>query len=78
MRKTEAKTEAKSTTTVESKETHRHYWVIEAARGPISRGVCKFCGAVKEFHNSWPYFPAGKTTERVPEEVAGGRSESEE
>lgn len=23
----------------------RHYWMIEDARGPASRGVCKFCGA---------------------------------
>ena len=28
-----------------------HYWVIEAASGPTSRGVCKLCGAVKEFKN---------------------------
>jgi hypothetical protein len=32
----------------------RHYWVIEDAGGPTSRGVCKFCGAEKEFLNSWP------------------------
>lgn len=32
----------------------RHYWVIEDASGPTSRGVCKLCGAEREFHNSWP------------------------
>ena len=32
----------------------RHYWVIEDVGGPTSRGVCKFCGAEKEFLNSWP------------------------
>jgi hypothetical protein len=32
----------------------RHYWVIEDAEGPTSRGVCKFCGAEREFYNSWP------------------------
>jgi hypothetical protein len=32
----------------------RHYWVIEDASGPTSRGVCKFCGAEREFYNSWP------------------------
>ncbi|MFQ5997237.1 MAG: hypothetical protein ACE5KP_06410 [Dehalococcoidales bacterium] len=32
----------------------RHYWIIEGAKGPISRGVCKFCGAEREFRNSWP------------------------
>ena len=31
----------------------RHYWVIEAADGPVSRGVCRFCGEEKEFQNSW-------------------------
>ena len=31
----------------------RHYWMIESASGPSSRGVCKFCGAEREFHNSW-------------------------
>ncbi|MFQ6122917.1 MAG: hypothetical protein ACE5LA_07690 [Dehalococcoidales bacterium] len=32
----------------------RHYWLIETANGPTSRGVCKFCGAEKDFYNSWP------------------------
>ena len=31
----------------------RHYWSIESAGGPTSRGVCKICGEVKEFLNSW-------------------------
>lgn len=30
----------------------RHHWKIEAANGPFSKGVCKFCGAVQEFQNS--------------------------
>ena len=38
---------------VEEKEC-RHYWIIESASGPISRGVCKFCGVEREFRNSWP------------------------
>lgn len=60
-----------------SKETCRHYWVIESAKGPVSKGVCKFCGAQKEFHNSWPYFPVGKPAEKVPEIAgeAGGQEE---
>jgi len=32
----------------------RHFWIIEGAQGPTSRGICKFCGAEKEFRNSWP------------------------
>ena len=29
-----------------------HYWRIETAGGPISKGKCKLCGAEKEFSNS--------------------------
>ena len=32
----------------------RHYWIIESPNGPTSRGVCKLCGAEKEFQNSFP------------------------
>ena len=28
-----------------------HHWLIEPAIGPTSRGVCKLCGAEKEFSN---------------------------
>lgn len=43
----------------------KHYWLIEGAGGPTSRGVCKFCGAEKEFHNSWPYFATTKENSNV-------------
>ena len=33
---------------------HQHYWVINTAEGPISKGVCKLCGAEKEFLNAMP------------------------
>ena len=29
-----------------------HFWVIEIANGPRSRGKCKFCGESKDFYNS--------------------------
>lgn len=29
----------------------RHHWVIQAASGPFSPGVCQTCGATKEFKN---------------------------
>ncbi len=29
-----------------------HHWVIDAADGHLSRGVCKLCGQVREFENS--------------------------
>jgi len=31
-----------------------HYWVIETPEGPISKGVCKVCGEVKEFDSFGP------------------------
>lgn len=31
-----------------------HYWIIEAPEGPTSKGVCKFCGAEKEFDSFGP------------------------
>ncbi len=34
-------------------ESHcRHHWLIESPQGPISMGICKLCGARKEFRNS--------------------------
>jgi hypothetical protein len=30
----------------------RHHWLIESPRGPTSMGICKLCGAQKEFRNS--------------------------
>jgi hypothetical protein len=30
----------------------RHHWIIEAPQGATSWGVCKVCGAKKEFPNS--------------------------
>ena len=29
-----------------------HTWIIGAARGPVSVGVCRKCGAEKDFSNS--------------------------
>ena len=37
-----------------------HYWIIESADGPTSMGLCKFCGAEKEFFNSLPDFSGVK------------------
>lgn len=30
---------------------HAHHWLIEEANGQQSRGVCKRCGAIKQFKN---------------------------
>ena len=29
----------------------RHHWLIQAADGPISNGVCRICGETREFKN---------------------------
>ena len=48
------------------KEECRHYWVIEVANGPVSKGVCKYCGAKKEFFNAFPeYNPLKKNTNPI-------------
>ena len=31
--------------------TCNHYWLIEIAKGPKSRGRCKYCGSKREFMN---------------------------
>ena len=28
-----------------------HYWIIDEPEGPISQGVCRICGAQREFSN---------------------------
>ena len=33
---------------------HVHHWIIESAAGPTSPGVCRLCGAEKEFINTPP------------------------
>jgi hypothetical protein len=38
------------------KEPCRHYWVIEVANGPESRGQCKYCGVKKDFYNAFPEY----------------------
>ena len=43
----------------------RHYWVVESADGPSSRGVCKFCGARDEFCNWFSGFTLVRRGGRV-------------
>jgi len=31
---------------------HYHHWVIEAPKGPISKGKCRFCGFTQDFDNT--------------------------
>jgi hypothetical protein len=39
-----------------AQEQCHHYWVIEVANGPRSRGHCKYCGETREFLNAFPDF----------------------
>ena len=45
---------AEAPVAVEGPETPRcaHYWIIEPASGPISRGVCQICMEARDFQNS--------------------------
>lgn len=63
----------------------QHYWIIESPRGQTSRGVCKICGAERQFYNSWPFFPMGRPDESrtgtespEPKEPTGEEARSEE
>jgi hypothetical protein len=46
-----------------NKEECQHYWLIDGPNGPRSQGVCKYCGATREFFNAIPDFT---TTRRHP------------
>jgi hypothetical protein len=40
----------------EAKVECSHHWIIESPKGPTSGGVCKYCGAEREFLNYWSDF----------------------
>ena len=39
-----------------SEDQCHHYWIIEIANGPKSKGVCKYCGETRHFLNAMPDF----------------------
>ena len=41
-----------------------HHWVIDAAKGPISRGVCRLCQEVRDFKNAPSMHSWGKYTKK--------------
>ena len=56
----------------------QHHWLIEAADGPVSRGVCKLCQLVREFMNTvgvdkWGYFRLPKSDDDAPNMAHKGR-----
>ena len=43
-----------------------HHWLIETANRPTSRGICKYCGAEKEFSNIfYDSLPQGDDSSRI-------------
>ena len=53
--KRKLKVEEKTKNYIASEQCH-HYWIIEVANGPKSRGVCRYCGESRDFLNSMPDF----------------------
>ena len=41
---------------VKEENSCKHHWIIEAADGATSMGICKLCGEEKEFYNWMPDF----------------------
>lgn len=66
------------------KATCTHHWLIETAVGVTSRGVCKLCGAEKEFSNvideSAPKNDIASLIEAIDfgDDEDGGEEDSEE
>lgn len=59
-----------------------HHWIIEPATGPTSLGVCKLCGAEKEFSNQFKrnglIEPALVKTQNTTTEGAGQAETSQQ
>ena len=64
----------------QKKATCSHHWLIEPAIGSTSKGVCKLCGAEKEFYNiiddSVPKNDIASLIEAI--EMDGGEDDTEE
>ena len=53
-----------------------HYWLIEPPQGPTSMGVCKLCGATREFDNQFsksPEVASGNGQEHKENELVNAR-----
>ena len=42
-----------------------HYWIIETADGPVSKGECQLCGEEREFSNSAGFMATNGFVERM-------------
>ena len=60
-----------------------HHWLIDSVGGPTSKGVCRLCGAERQFKNylegsKWDAEPASAEPVRVAVSSVGHTDESEE
>ncbi len=51
---TATRTDENQQVNAERRSSCNHFWTIETAGGRISSGVCRRCGAIKEFRNYLP------------------------
>ncbi len=50
----------------------RHHWKIERPSGPVSKGVCRNCGEVRNFHNYIEGSSWGGSDKVLLENLSGG------
>lgn len=50
-----------------------HWWIIEPANGPTSRGKCRLCGEEKDFYNSLDYILGLKGLKAVGTKIKKSR-----
>jgi hypothetical protein len=60
------------------KATCIHHWLIEPAIGPISRGVCKYCGERKDFFNILDEFRTDEEISVLPDKKSSTADEERE
>jgi len=61
-----------------AKDKCRHYWVLENPNGPVSKGVCKLCGAERKFNNRFLDLWWEDNTSFLPKLSSGQDTESDE
>ena len=62
-----------------------HHWLVETTEGRLAQGVCRLCGAKREFTNDFEYYrprisrgdPMGRTNEALIEKMAIERKNGE-
>ncbi len=64
------RTTSEKPTTTRQREYCGHYWEINAAEGPVSLGICRYCGEKREFHNYLPDCLADSDKEKYEEWLA--------